>query len=720
MVEATDSKVNASPVKSFFVSMLTRDIKLEEAILDLLDNCVDGILRGKIDDSATPYEGRWAEIAFDKDSFSIADNCGGIPWELSTYAFRMGRDPARGTDAAGVVGVYGIGMKRAIFKMGKSCLISTRSEGDEYEVDITPEWIDNEFDWDIPVRRDPTGMNQDGTTIVVGHLHEGVSIQFGADAASFTSDLMRLISTHYAFIIQKGFTVKVNGTEVSGRSMGLIAAKGGNGTTGGIRPYIYQARTHDDVEVFLTVGFTRPIPSLEEVEADHDDRRRSTEDAGWTVICNDRAVLYCDKSELTGWGEDRVPRYHTQFIAVSGIVEFKCDDPSKLPTTTTKRGVDASSILYLQAKNRMREGMKMFTDYTNRWKGQAEEIQSQFGAGERLSFMQIKDLAADLQFSPVRRSIPGATHFRPSLPSPPTGASRSRRIAFSRDIGHIETVADHLFGDPSTRPSEVGAECFDIALRRLGNEAAAAVSSASNKAVDRFVFFEAVKVLGTSESLSDYTYYGMGGPYLEDFRVLYELCNDVNMVSIENMPHIFKRQLFHRPCRTMDVRYGDFFEFIDDYDGSGEKSIFWLDFTDLKLQNVEYFGDLLRKVSDGSIVKVTLLAGLGNYRRHREGFLEQFDSLRPNPGARVPREQADFAREVLSILQVVSQKALPASLGSRYQPITSFYYADGAPMVTLTGVVCSGDQCDETRRIFEEWEFVNFAWNAPHRLRFLY
>ena len=39
--------VDASPVKSFFVSMLTRDIQLEEAILDLLDNCVDGVLRSK-------------------------------------------------------------------------------------------------------------------------------------------------------------------------------------------------------------------------------------------------------------------------------------------------------------------------------------------------------------------------------------------------------------------------------------------------------------------------------------------------------------------------------------------------------------------------------------------------------------------------------------------------------------------------------------------------
>ena len=109
-------KVNAAPVKSFFVSMLTRDIKIEEAILDLLDNCVDGILRNrKSINSDKPYTGSWAKITFAKDSFSIEDNCGGIPWELSEYAFRMGRDPGRGPDTAGVVGVYGIGMKRAIF-----------------------------------------------------------------------------------------------------------------------------------------------------------------------------------------------------------------------------------------------------------------------------------------------------------------------------------------------------------------------------------------------------------------------------------------------------------------------------------------------------------------------------------------------------------------------------------------------------------------------------
>ena len=38
-------KAQASPAKRFFVEMLTRDIELADAILDLLDNCVDGALR---------------------------------------------------------------------------------------------------------------------------------------------------------------------------------------------------------------------------------------------------------------------------------------------------------------------------------------------------------------------------------------------------------------------------------------------------------------------------------------------------------------------------------------------------------------------------------------------------------------------------------------------------------------------------------------------------
>ena len=63
--EKVYESVSALPVKSFFVTMLTRDIHLADAVLDLLDNCVDGILRAK-GKAVESYAGFEATITFDK------------------------------------------------------------------------------------------------------------------------------------------------------------------------------------------------------------------------------------------------------------------------------------------------------------------------------------------------------------------------------------------------------------------------------------------------------------------------------------------------------------------------------------------------------------------------------------------------------------------------------------------------------------------------------
>jgi len=451
--------VNASPVKSFFVSMLTRDIKLAEAILDLLDNCVDGILRSKGGKGAKPYAGFKAEIEFDKDSFSISDNCGGIPWALHDYAFRMGRPEKRKPDAPGSVGVYGIGMKRAIFKIGRDCLISTRNADHQYEVAISPEWIADEFEWKIPVDNARKSMDYEGTTIVVGELNPGISETFGDKTKAFQSELVRMVSTHYAYIIDKGFEVIINKVPVKPRTIRIVFGNQEKPNDETVRPFVYKATSADGVDVFLAVGFTRPIPDRNEIEDEQEARRYSSENAGWTILCNDRAVLHCDRSELTGWGEAGVPRYHTQFISVSGIVELRSKDPGKLPTTTTKRGIDASSQLYLQIKNKMREGMRLFTDYTNKWKGKAEESKSHIEGGRLLSLEELRLETKNMKFTKTRTLLPGSQS-KPKLPSPREIEPTTRRIFFVKEIEKIEAVAEYI-EKPDSKPSDVGESCFD-------------------------------------------------------------------------------------------------------------------------------------------------------------------------------------------------------------------------------------------------------------------
>ncbi|MYD64305.1 MAG: hypothetical protein F4W91_25005 [Gemmatimonadetes bacterium] len=465
MAENKYSTVDATPVKSFFVDMLTRDIELVDAILDLLDNCVDGILRQKKNSSGeTPYEGFEAEIEFNEDTFSIADNCGGIPWSLHEYAFRMGKAAENRDSDLPTVGVYGIGMKRAIFKIGRQCLISTQNKGYRYEVEITPEWIENPNDWRLPVSESSQREKEDGTTIVIGELHQGIATRFGEDKADFTRELVRKIQTHYAFIMAKGFRVKVNGQRVEPKPTKLIFVETENeqGTDTAIRPYIYRTEV-DGVNIFLSVGFTRPIPSQEEINDEQEEKRYSSMDAGWTVICNDRAVLYCDRTELTGWGEAGVPRYHTQFIAISGIVEFQCNDASKLPTTTTKRGIDASSSIYLQVKNKMRDGMKVFTNFTNQWKGKGHESQEYIDSGMPLALDETKTKSEKLKLNSVRSGLRGK-QFMPKLPRPKPEPSSKRRISYTKELEEIETVKEYLLGEQEGSPSRVGEECFDVIL----------------------------------------------------------------------------------------------------------------------------------------------------------------------------------------------------------------------------------------------------------------
>ena len=175
--QADSDVISAEPVKEFFVEMLTRDIQLEDAILDLLDNCVDGIVRSigkkglKRDD---PYEGYHAHIKIGGKRFSIEDNCGGIPKKRRDYAFRMGAHPVGRDLTLPTVGTYGIGMKRAMFKMGRDCLVETKSDDAEYSVRFSESWFGQPDEWHVPLSQKGTGLKEDGTRITVTALRPGV------------------------------------------------------------------------------------------------------------------------------------------------------------------------------------------------------------------------------------------------------------------------------------------------------------------------------------------------------------------------------------------------------------------------------------------------------------------------------------------------------------------------------------------------------------------
>lgn len=246
-----------------------------------------------------------------------------------------------------------------------------------------------------------------------------------------------------------------------------------------------------------------------------------------------------------------------------------------------------------------------------------------------------------------------------------------------------------------------------------------------NKAAERFAFIEAIRRLERlSESgLADYTYHGLGGPYLEDFRLLYEFCPDIGMVSIESNGETYKRQQFHLPSSRVELVRNDVTSYISQYNPDNMKSVFWLDYTKLQYRYFEEFTALLGLVEEMSMIKVTLLCEPRNYgpfddkclrKLEAEKFRNTFEKVMPEFPTVLPGNLEDFAGFLQEMLRVAVGKTLPpAATTLTFLPVSSFCYRDTTGMFTLTGVVCDNSRRGEVERIYADWTFANLSWKPP-------
>jgi len=150
-------------------------------------------------------------------------------------------------------------MKRAIFKMGQHCLISSQNGDNKYDVEFTPDWIADEQQWKLPVQASKKSFKEDGTTVVVGELNPAISKRFGEDEKSFKAQLERMVATNYAFIIDKGFDVKINGDTVKPRPTHLVFDKKAGGTKRpAIQPFIFKTKV--ELKCFWQLGSLDRFP----------------------------------------------------------------------------------------------------------------------------------------------------------------------------------------------------------------------------------------------------------------------------------------------------------------------------------------------------------------------------------------------------------------------------------------------------------------------------
>jgi len=347
--------IHADPSKDFFVSMITRDISLTDCIFDLLDNSVDGARKSIQGSGTTSLAAFKVEIELSGSRFRMVDNCGGIPLSSAIdYAFHFGRRKGASSEVNKSIGLYGIGMKRAIFKMGRECEVISETQEDSFSVGINVDDWEKQPNWDLSWNDHPRrGVH--GAEIVVDKLYKPIASDFSD--STFAKSLVMAIARDYAFFIRDGLQILVNETPVPEYRYEVKASS--ELSPAGVQ-YV-----DDGVRVRLVAGLIDVLPDdvPEELRPEDIDR------FGWFVICNGRVVIPADKSTRTVWGVDNFQVFHPQYRGFAGFAFFESDHPELLPWTTTKRDIDTAEPLYRRAVEKMKELTRSFIVYSAKRRG---------------------------------------------------------------------------------------------------------------------------------------------------------------------------------------------------------------------------------------------------------------------------------------------------------------------------------------------------------------
>ena len=437
---------NASATRGFFVDMLVRDISVDGAILDLIDNAVDAASNHARNQAMKDnLEGYRIEVEIHTDRFTIQDNCGGISIETArNYAFRFGRP--QGFTPQTQIGQFGIGMKRAIFRIGKNFKIDSSTDKDRFVVSVdVDQWRENEGEeWTFPMSIENEVSSEAGTIVEVRNLHSSVAQLFSQE--NYPNRMRNEAKERYEQFSKQGLEIVLNSEPANMPPYELLS---GSGIIPENREYVLETDGRPvNVRSIAGIG---PL-------------RRPVTESGWYVYCNGRLVVKADRTELTGWGtndpdsEEGSPAWHPQYNRFRGFVFFSSEYPMALPWTTTKTEIDETADVYRNALQRMQSIIKQYASFTNNLKQEREIFDEENGS----TVQPIQDALTEASLTTVgvipqgKFTVPDRNKVESSPPIP--ASLQTTSIQFRAEISRVEEIKKALHLSTNR---QVGERAFD-------------------------------------------------------------------------------------------------------------------------------------------------------------------------------------------------------------------------------------------------------------------
>lgn len=247
-----------------------------------------------------------------------------------------------------------------------------------------------------------------------------------------------------------------------------------------------------------------------------------------------------------------------------------------------------------------------------------------------------------------------------------------------------------------------------------------------NKAVDRELFLALLGRLAAHMRIEEYSYIGMGGPYLEDFRLIHAKLGIERMVCVEAEEQVHLRQLFNRPVEAIECINNTFEDYLDSEDFD-TPVVIWFDYTDPRVitDQIERFSRSIGELPIGSILRITLNAApssLGeqsdaekvtgkNLQEWRlDRFKERMGTMFPSETRPEGMTFKNFGSTILRALYVAVERVAVNFKDRKVVWALSTHYADGQPMTTATLIIVDHED-SVTGELVAAWKYHSTPMN---------
>jgi len=345
-------RINAVPSKRLFLSIIA-DYDLNRSICELIDNALDiWVKNGK----SEPIR---VQVNLDKNqqTILISDNAGGVKKDDMRVIVGPGQTSNLPTDE--VIGIFGVGTKRAVVALAQDIKITTRHGKDKtYRVEFDDSWLQTE-DWELPVYE--VDEITEGTTII--ELQK-LRIRITDDAMSQLKD--HLQSTYAYFLTHRNVIIRIDTDQLQPLSFENWAYPPKYEP----RKYVGDLTTEDGkrVRVEAIAGL-----SMESSPA--------SGEYGVYFYCNNRLIAKGLKSYDVGFtkGLAGLPHPHVSLTRV--IVSLK-GEVQLMPWNSSKSGINPNHQVFIALRGWLVQVVKDYASLSRRLEGEWPEKVFKYSKGK--------------------------------------------------------------------------------------------------------------------------------------------------------------------------------------------------------------------------------------------------------------------------------------------------------------------------------------------------